>query len=371
MIRTMAQLWSVNPGFDPRQVVTFGIAGSPAVHGTPEAVRHGFVRTTDRLRAVSGVTAASVLVGGLPMDGDSELPYWVEGRPKPSEQSQMDMALFYAVDPEYLTVMRIPLLRGRFLTSQDTYKTPCVVAIDEDFVARAFPGQEALGQHINLEFLNAKCEVVGVVGHVKHWGLDADATAKVRSQMYLAFHQLPDSVMDLASTGSEYVVRTSTDPSALVPALKRAVTEVSGNMVMFGEQTMQDVINDSLSARRFTRLLLGTFVALALVLIGLILIQHGKGADMGAAFGSGSSGSLFGASGSANFLSRTTAVLAALFFVATLALAYFGNARPASSGSVLENPAAAVPAGAPSLSASDAAVAPVVPASGAAQIPTK
>ena len=109
----------------------------------------------------------------------------------------------------------------------------------------------------------------------------------------------------------------------------------------------------------------------ALAMIGLILIQHGKGADMGAAFGSGSSGSLFGASGSANFLSRTTAVLAAVFFVATLALAYFGNARPASSGSVLEAPSAAVPAGAPSVSASDAAVAPAVPASGAAQIPTK
>lgn len=107
----------------------------------------------------------------------------------------------------------------------------------------------------------------------------------------------------------------------------------------------------------------------ALGMIGLILIQHGKGADMGAAFGSGSSGSLFGASGSANFLSRTTAVLAAVFFVATLALAYFGNARPAGSGSVLDTPAAVAPAaGAP---ASDAAIAPVAPASGAAQIPTK
>jgi len=104
-------------------------------------------------------------------------------------------------------------------------------------------------------------------------------------------------------------------------------------------------------------------------MIGLILIQHGKGADMGAAFGSGSSGSLFGASGSANFLSRTTAVLAAVFFVATLALAYFGNARPAGSGSVLETPAAVAPTtGAP---ASEAAIAPAVPASGAAQIPTK
>jgi len=98
----------------------------------------------------------------------------------------------------------------------------------------------------------------------------------------------------------------------------------------------------------------------AIAMIGLILVQHGKGADMGAAFGSGGSGSLFGASGSANFLSRTTAMLATVFFICTLALAYFGNLRPTSSGSVLEG-AAATPV--------VAASAPVVPASGAAQIP--
>jgi preprotein translocase subunit SecG len=124
----------------------------------------------------------------------------------------------------------------------------------------------------------------------------------------------------------------------------------------------------------------------ALGMIGLILIQHGKGADMGAAFGSGSSGSLFGASGSANFLSRTTAVLAAVFFACTLALAYFGNLRPAESGSVLER-AGVAPAAAPAPAASGAAAqipatappaavpstsAPVAPAaSGAAQIPVK
>lgn len=112
----------------------------------------------------------------------------------------------------------------------------------------------------------------------------------------------------------------------------------------------------------------------ALGMIGLILIQHGKGADMGAAFGSGSAGSLFGASGSANFLSRTTAILAGVFFVATLALAYFSNARPASVGSVLEAPAAVAPAAGASTPAADASVpapTPAAPASGAAQIPTK
>ncbi len=110
----------------------------------------------------------------------------------------------------------------------------------------------------------------------------------------------------------------------------------------------------------------------AVAMIGLILIQHGKGADMGAAFGSGSSGSLFGASGSANFMSRTTAVLATVFFVSTLALAYFGNLRPAPSGSVLDSPAASIPAAGSSLPAApEVPVAPAAPASGAALIPAK
>ena len=106
----------------------------------------------------------------------------------------------------------------------------------------------------------------------------------------------------------------------------------------------------------FAGIILGVQILAALGMIGLILVQHGKGADMGAAFGGGSSGSLFGASGSANFLSRTTAVLAAVFFVATLALAYFGNPRPASTGSVLEGAAPAL-------------IAPVVESGPAAAIP--
>lgn len=129
----------------------------------------------------------------------------------------------------------------------------------------------------------------------------------------------------------------------------------------------------------------------ALAMIGLILLQHGKGADMGAAFGSGSSGSLFGASGSANFLSRTTSILAAVFFTCTLLLAYFGNLRAPESTSVLERAGTAAPAApaavpaasgaagqipgttAPAVAPAASAVpaAPAAPASGAAQIPTK
>ena len=103
-------------------------------------------------------------------------------------------------------------------------------------------------------------------------------------------------------------------------------------------------------------LVLALQILTALVMIGLVLIQHGKGADMGASFGSGASGSLFGATGSANFLSRSTAVCAFVFFVATLFLAYSANDRPkATTGSVLDRPAASAPVG----------------ASGAAAIPQK
>jgi preprotein translocase subunit SecG len=128
-------------------------------------------------------------------------------------------------------------------------------------------------------------------------------------------------------------------------------------------------------------LVLAIQIVTALVMIGLVLLQHGKGADMGASFGSGASGSLFGATGSANFLSRSTAVCAAVFFVCTLALAYFGHSRSPvrdGGGSVFDRPlAASAPAvaSAPALgriptaplaaSAGGAASAPMAAASGA------
>jgi preprotein translocase subunit SecG len=144
-------------------------------------------------------------------------------------------------------------------------------------------------------------------------------------------------------------------------------------------------------------LLMNLVVALqiiaALVMIGLVLVQHGKGADMGASFGSGASGSLFGATGSANFLSRSTAVCAFVFFVCTLSLAYFSNDRSgAPAGSVLDRPAMGAPAASGAASgaalipgtsgtsggtsssgtaAPAAASAATLPASGAGAIPTK
>jgi predicted permease len=266
MFRTMSRLQQVDPGFEPTHVLDFGVVGSPAVHGTPQGVRNGFDETIRRLRTVPGVQAASILIGSVPMNGDSELPYWVDGRPKPAEQTQMDEALFYGIDPEYFAVMRISLRRGRLVGPHDNEHTACAIDVDEELAREAFPGQDPLGHHLNFAVLPMTCEIVGIVGHIAHWGLDADATATVRSQLYISFRQFPDSVMDLASTQGNFVVRTAGDPYAVVPALNRVVSGASGGMVLFNAQSMEDVINKSLAGRRFTRLLLGVFAGLALML---------------------------------------------------------------------------------------------------------
>lgn len=119
----------------------------------------------------------------------------------------------------------------------------------------------------------------------------------------------------------------------------------------------------------FFSLLLTVHILVALVIIVLVLMQHGKGADMGAAFGSGASGSLFGSSGSANFLSRTTGVLAAVFFITSLTLAYVASSKPKTSGSLMQETVQLPPVSQPAPTGGEAPVAPADAASRAKDIP--
>ncbi|KXB30922.1 preprotein translocase subunit SecG [Dechloromonas denitrificans] len=119
----------------------------------------------------------------------------------------------------------------------------------------------------------------------------------------------------------------------------------------------------------FFSLVLTVHILVALAIVGLVLVQHGKGADMGAAFGSGASGSLFGSSGSANFMSRTTGVLAAVFFVTSLALAYVASSKPKTSGSVMQETVQSQPVSLPVPAVSEGVVAPADAGSKAKDIP--
>ena len=266
MIRSLTKLWGVNPGFDPRQLVSFNVTSPTPLAPTPDGVRAVFRQLHDKLSSVPGVQAVSLMAGSLPMMGDSDLPFWLEGGPKPSSDSEMKWSLFYLVQPDYLESMKIPLLRGRFLTDQDNEHSPTVVVIDEQFAKLYFANRDPIGKHVNFDILNLTAEVVGVVGHVKQWGLDADATAKVQAQSYLPISQIPDKFMPLMARSVGVVARTSGSPEGEMAFLRHGVEGVNSQLVVYGIETMEDTISDSLAARRFAMLLLGIFASLAVVL---------------------------------------------------------------------------------------------------------
>jgi predicted permease len=269
MVRTLWTVWQVDPGFDPRGVLTFSLAGTASNQDAPDTIRARYRQLEDQLRQVPGVEKVSVLGGSIPMTGDSDVPFWITGRPHATEQTQLPWALFYLVSPDYEKAFGLRLLRGRFVTASDTSKSPYVAVIDEELAKAQFPDEDPLGKSLHLDIINADYEIVGVVGHVRHWGLDQDATARIRSQIYVPFGQLPDGIIPIAANGSSWVLRTALAPGVMTEQIKRAVYAFNPSITMYGSETMEEIINDSLSQKRLTRLLLASFAGLALVLAAI------------------------------------------------------------------------------------------------------
>ncbi|MBZ5592650.1 MAG: ABC transporter permease [Acidobacteriia bacterium] len=264
MIRSLARLWGINPGFDSHNVLTAQVS-FPSV-GSPDAVRAIWRQINDRLDAIPGVMAASLSAGATPMGGDTEIPFWLEGQVKPSSQAGMKFALTYFVQPDYLKVMRIPLERGRFVTPEDNEHSPFVMVIDDQFARLYFGNHNPIGQRVNLDILNTKAEIVGVVGHVKQFGLDENPASSLQAQCYFSDFQIPDKFMPLAAGDVGVAVRTAGTPLAQVGAIRRALGQINSRLVMYRTQTMDQVVSGTLAERRFSMILLGTFAALALVM---------------------------------------------------------------------------------------------------------
>src|SRR5215469_5597374 len=266
MIRSLGKLWSINPGFDPGNVVRFGLAAGKPLGETPASVSATLRQLRDAIAAIPGVQAVSLTVGASPMHGDSELPLWLEGEPKPASQAEMKTALFYATQPDYLKVMKIPLLRGRYLTGADNENALPVVVVDEEFAKRYFGSHDPIGQHIHFEILNVTAEVVGIAGHIKQWGLGEEEHAPVYAQCYLPMAQIPDSFLTLLSHGVDGVLRTQGAMDANARTIRRAVATVNSQIAVYDTQTMSEIVAESLAAQRFAMVLLGVFAALATVL---------------------------------------------------------------------------------------------------------
>jgi putative ABC transport system permease protein len=265
MVRTLSHLWKVSPGFDPHHVLTFYVGLPPSTQTeTPASIRASFLQLHDRLASIPGVQSFSLLRGSLPMSDDSEDPFWIEGRPKPLSDNDKYWSIWSEVEPDYLKVMGIQLVRGRFFTSEDSESAPHVAVIDQDFAEKFFPGEDPIGKVFVDDYVGPT-KIVGVVGHVKQWGLD-DKLA-IHAEFYLPFRQIPDKYMSRATRSTTVVLRSTGEPLGLVDTIRHEIQQMNSEQVMFSPQTMDDIVyNHSVMAERFSMILLGAFAAIALLL---------------------------------------------------------------------------------------------------------
>jgi predicted permease len=269
MIRSIAELWKVNLGFDRHNLLTFALSFSPAELATVPATRQALRDITANIESVPGIAAASGVAGALPGNGTARMPFWIEGKPKPNSQNDMGVGVWYAVQPGYLRAMGIPLLRGRFISPQDTEASHSVVVIDQNFARQYFPSEDPIGKQINTEDNGTlRYEIVGVVGHVKQTGPGDTERWDREGQFYFAIDQLSDRMVHLF-TVLPIVARTVGAPLASVAAIRSASKRFDSSQILYLVRPMDQILSDSIADRHLMMELLCVFAVLALVLSAL------------------------------------------------------------------------------------------------------
>jgi putative ABC transport system permease protein len=262
LIESVYHLLHEPPGFEPRGVMAFNLDLPDSRYGKPEQSADFFRDLLGRIRAVPGVTDASAVLP-LPLSGDSmRTSFEIEG--KPIAKSDLPGTNIRAVGADYFRTMRIPILAGREFDARDDRHAPHVVIINQTLARRYFQNESPLGKHLKPGMSAGKtdtmCEIVGVVGDVKHkrlWLPDDP-------ESYVPYDQNPIGGMNI-------VVRSAGDPMALLPALRAQVQAQDAELPIYKTQRMEDYVAASIAQRRFTSLLCSIFagVGLLLAVVGL------------------------------------------------------------------------------------------------------
>lgn len=262
--RTLLHLSAIDPGLNVRNVLTARAGLSPSALSNPEHIRAAWNDLLDRARRVPGVQAVA-MVDTVPMrEGNNTIGYATNAAA--ANDNQQPLVLADSVSADYLSVMQIPLRRGRFFDDRDRIGNEPVVVIDEVMAQEAFHGQDPLGKHLWIGLGTDPLRVVGVVGHVRYWGPAADDRARVRAQLYYPFAQVPDQYARRWTDLMSIAVRTGVEPLSLVEPLRRQVRGAGGDQVLYEVHTLEQLSSASLARQRFLLLLFGIFAALALLL---------------------------------------------------------------------------------------------------------
>lgn len=260
MIKSFMRLQQVSPGFEPNNLLTMNIALPRQKYREPQQANAFFDQLAERIKTLPGVKS----VGGadpLPFsNSNASTGFVVEGAPAVALADRPDVGE-RAVTPAYFETMGIPILKGRSFTAQDRDNTPHVIIVNEALASRYWPNQDVIGKRLGFEEDPSKQswrEIVGVVGNVKHQGLEAEA----KPEVFFPYQQLPRNFMSV-------VVRTSSDPMSMIPAIRGQVFNLDKDQPAFDIMTMDQRLAKSVATSRFVMLLLGAFSVLALGLAAL------------------------------------------------------------------------------------------------------
>ena len=256
-VRSFAALTSVNPGFDPKNVIKTGVSLPQFQYSTQQQWTAFSNDLLARVQTSPGLQD-SAMVLPLPLsDGYMNLYFAIDGQPQPP-RGLPGTADYVSASPNYFHVMGIPLLRGRIFSAADSSSAPKVALISEELARLYFPNQDPIGKHLTFGFppdSNVSREIVGIVGDVR----DVSVGQRPGPMMYVPFAQEP-------FWGGNVVVKTSLGESAVVTAIRQAVSSIDKDLPLTGAALVADSLNDSEAQPRFRTLLLGLFGVLALAL---------------------------------------------------------------------------------------------------------
>jgi putative ABC transport system permease protein len=266
MIRSFVALQAIDPGFDPRGVLTMVVSVAGAQEGLPPRRAAFYQGLLERVRALPGVASASA-INHLPLAGDIwGWPFNVEGRPLP-KPGETPTAAYRVVLPGYFHTMGTPILRGRDVAGTDRLGTPGVVVVNEWLAQHHWPGEDPLGKRLTLGNPRENPSWLTVVGVVKN-AVRSRWTAAPQEEIFLPYLQTRD-YLERPGNAHAYltlVVRAGGDPSALAPAIRGIVSSMDRGVPVSQVQTMDEVVAQSNARPRFYLLLLGAFAAAAVLL---------------------------------------------------------------------------------------------------------
>ena len=259
LIRSFLRLLDVKPGFNPMNILTFEMSAPPSDYDGNQLADF-YRQVLDRVKSLPGVVSAGSATT-LPLTGNNiGTIFRALGRPAPAPGEEPRI-MYYSISPGYFRTMQIPLLKGRVLTERDMRDKAGVIVVNETLARRFWPGQDPLGEQLSLglsldqEGEPEAYEIVGIVGDVRHRGLDRE----VFPQIYVSYRQQTWAFMS-------FVVRSNRDPLSLVGGIRNQTLAVEKNQPVYNFQTMEQYLLDSVGQRRFSMMLVGLFALVALLL---------------------------------------------------------------------------------------------------------